>query len=222
MYNPTVNKKTRAKYVLEEMEKLFPDSSSELRNWETDFQFLLCIILSAQTTDLQVNKVTHNLFAKYPDPASLSEAEVGEVEKILSSINYYRTKSKNIVNAAKVVKTRFHGRVPRSVEKLIEIPGVGLKTANVYLNSMYQANQGVGADTHVMRVSRRLGFTDSRDPRKVAIALQKLYPKKDWYRVTALFVLYGRYYCKARVKPENSKCIFKEFCTHCSGLDPYS
>lgn len=144
MYNPTVNKKTRAKYVLEEMEKLFPDSSSELRNWETDFQFLLCIILSAQTTDLQVNKVTHNLFAKYPDPASLSEAEVGEVEKILSSINYYRTKSKNIVNAAKVVKTRFHGRVPRSVEKLIEIPGVGLKTANVYLNSMYQANQGVG------------------------------------------------------------------------------
>ncbi|MDV5727784.1 hypothetical protein [Klebsiella pneumoniae] len=118
-----------------------------------------------------------------------------------------------MVNAANKPETRFHGRVPRSVEKLIEIPGVGLKTANVYLNSMYQANQGVGADTHVMRVSRRLGFTDSRDPRKVAIALQKLYPKKDWYRVTALFVLYGRYYCKARVKPENSKCIFKEFCT---------
>lgn len=209
-------RKERAKYVLKEMDKLFPEAKSELENWETPFQFLICILLSAQTTDAMVNNVTGELFEKYPDAATMSKADPEDVLPIIRRVNYNRNKSKFVVGTAKIVAEKYGGEPPKTIDELIELPGIGVKTANVFLNDLYKANTGIGVDTHVLRVSNRLGLSDGNTPEKVAADLQKIYPQEDWHRVNSLFVLYGRYICKARVKPEKSECVF-EFCEWCRG-----
>jgi endonuclease-3 len=210
-----MRQKEKSKYILEEMEKLFPDGESELANWETPFQFLICIILSAQTTDSQVNKVTGGLFDKYPTALVLSNALEEDIQKIIGSVNYFRAKSRYIIETAGIIVEEFDCEVPKNVDDLLKLKGVGRKTANVYLNNMYKSNQGIGADTHIIRVSQRLGLSKETSPEGVASDLERLYDKGDWYKVNNLFVLYGRYYCKARVKPDKSECIF-EFCSYCS------
>ncbi|MCA9374856.1 endonuclease III [Candidatus Dojkabacteria bacterium] len=208
-----MNRKEKAQYILHEMEKLFPEAETELKNWENSFQFLVCIVLSAQTTDKQVNKVTKELFKKYPDARGLSQAKLSDVEKFISSINFFRNKAKYIISLAKDIDKKYKGNVPSSVSKLEELAGVGRKSAHVYLNHMYKSNKGIGVDTHIMRVSKRLGLTSEKTPEKIAQDLEKVYPRRDWYKVNSLFVLYGRYYCKARMT--KSYCIFKEFCSYC-------
>lgn len=217
-YNTIMTKKQKAYYILMKMQELFPDARSELENWETPFQFLICIILSAQTTDAQVNKVTRELFQRFPDPKALGSADLEGVMKIIGSVNYYRNKAKNIVATARSIDEGSAGKVPKTIEELIKLPGVGLKTANVFLNDLYAANQGIGADTHVMRVATRLGLTDQKTPELIARDLEKLYKKEDWHLVNTHFVLYGRYVCKARVSPENSECVFKDICSHCGSI----
>jgi endonuclease-3 len=188
-----MTKKEVAKKLLEDMEKMFPDADTELENWNTPFQFLICVILSAQTMDKQVNKVTKNLFDKYPDAISLSKADIDDVKKIIGSINYFNTKSKHIIETSKILDKEYKGDPPKDVKKLQELPGVGYKTANVFLNQIYQANQGIGVDTHVRRIAREFGLTKENDPDKIAKDLERVYPKKDWYKINRLFVLYGRY-----------------------------
>ncbi|WKZ31453.1 MAG: endonuclease III [Candidatus Dojkabacteria bacterium] len=214
-----MTKKERANIILQEIEELFPGAKSELSNWDTPFQFLICIILSAQTTDAQVNRVTSGLFAKYPDPPALKKARLATVQKLIHGANYKNNKAKHIIETARMIDEDFCGEVPDKVEELVKLPGVGNKTANVFLNDLYESNQGIGADTHIMRVSQRLGLTNKKKPGDIAYDLQRLYDRADWHRVNTLFVLYGRYYCKARVKPEVSKCIFKErgWCSWCAG-----
>ncbi len=202
--------------ILSKMEELFPDAKSELVNWSTPFQFLICIVLSAQTTDKGVNQVTKPLFTKYPTPELLSVAQVGDVEKIIRSVNYFRTKSKHIIQLSKILLDDFNGVVPKKEDELIKLPGVGNKTANVFLNDMYRLNNGIGVDTHIARVSKRLGLTVNTDPNLIAKDLESLFPKKDWWRVNTLFVLYGRYYCKANMK--SSRCVFKGLCSYCTTL----
>lgn len=175
------------------MEVMFPDADTELENWNTPFQFLICVILSAQTMDKQVNKVTKELFNKYPDAKFLSKADINNIKKIIGSINYFNTKSKHIIETAKILDKEYKGDPPKDVKKLQELPGVGYKTANVFLNQIYKANQGIGVDTHVRRIAREFGLTKESDPDKIAKDLEKLYPKKDWYKINKLFVLYGRY-----------------------------
>jgi endonuclease-3 len=182
--------------ILNKIEKMFPDADTELENWNTPFQFLICVILSAQTTDKQVNKVTGKLFDRYPDSKSLSKADIEVVEGILGSINYYKTKSKHIIKTAKILTKQYNGKPPKDVQKLQDLPGVGYKTANVFLNVVYEANQGIGVDTHVRKVAKKFGLTDKEDPNKIAKDLEKLYPKKVWYKINRLFVLYGRYEMK--------------------------
>lgn len=179
--------------VLHDIEEMFPDASTELENWQTPFQFLICVILSAQTTDKQVNKVTGKLFDKYPDARTLSKADVEDVKPLVNSINYYKTKAKHIVQTAEILQEKYDGEPPKDVEKLQDLPGVGHKTANVFLNEIYQANQGIGVDTHVRKVSKKFGLTNEDDPEKIAKDLEKLYPRKVWYKINRLFVLYGRY-----------------------------
>lgn len=205
----------KALEILKEMEELFPDAKSELMNWETPFQFLCCIILSAQTTDKQVNKVTAQLFEKYPDARTMSRAQPEEIAKLIKGINYFNNKSKHLVGTATQIWHEYKGQVPRTVKELINLPGVGNKTANVFLNDLDEANEGIGADTHIMRISQRLGFTKAKTPEKIAADLQKIYPRNYWHRVNTLFVLYGRYYCKARINPAKSECIFKDICSWC-------
>jgi endonuclease-3 len=191
-----MNKKERALKILHDMEEMFPNASTELENWETPFQFLICVILSAQTTDKQVNKVTEKLFDKYPDSKSLSKADIENVKEIVKSINYYKTKAKHIIETAKILEEKYRGRPPKDVKKLQELPGVGYKTANVFLNVIYKANQGIGVDTHVRKVAKKFGLTSNDDPYKIAKDLENLYPKEEWYKINALFVLYGRYRMK--------------------------
>ena len=189
-----MNKDTEyAMKVLEDIEKIFPDAKSELVNWDTPFQFLVCIMLSAQTMDKQVNKVTTKLFSTYPDAKSLSEASLEDVKSLIGSINYFNTKSKHIIESAKIVSDKYDGVPPKDVVKLQELPGVGYKTANVFLNDLYHANQGIAVDTHVRKVAKKFGLTKNDDPDKIAKDLEKLYPRDVWYRINQCFVLYGRY-----------------------------
>ena len=191
-----MTKKEKAEKLLEDIEKMFPDADTELKNWNTPFQFLICVMLSAQTMDKQVNRVTKNLFSKYPDAKSLSKANIDDVKKTIGSINYFNTKSKHIIETAKTLDKEYKGDPPKDVKKLQELPGVGYKTANVFLNQIYQANQGIGVDTHVRKVARKFGLTKENDADKIAKDLEKLYPRKDWYKINKYFVLYGRYKMK--------------------------
>jgi endonuclease-3 len=204
-----MNKKELALELLLKVEELFPDASTELKNWKTPFQFLLCIALSAQTTDKQVNKVTGELFGKYPDANSLSEANLEDVKDTLGGINYYKTKSERIIEISKILSEQYGGEPPRDLKKLQKLPGVGYKTANVFLNDLYKENQGIAVDTHVVRVARLYGLTKESDPTKIAHDLEKLYPKEYWYRVNSTFVLYGRYILKAR-NPDWEKVVLRD------------
>ena len=204
-----VNKKQLAIQLLSEIEKLYPEAVTELSNWSTPFQFLICILLSAQTTDKQVNKVTKKLFDKYPDAESLSKANVREVEDTLGGINYFKTKSKHVIETAEILHKQYEGEPPRDLGKLMKLPGVGYKTANVFLNDLFNENQGIAVDTHVMRVAKAYGLSEGSDPTKVAHDLESLYPKEDWHKINSTFVLYGRYILKAR-KPDWDKVVLKE------------
>ncbi len=204
-----MRRKELAVKLLSEVENLFPDASTELKNWKTDFQFLVCIVLSAQTTDKQVNRVSKNLFKKYPTALELSKAKIKDVENTLGGINYYKTKSRRIIELAKILEHEFEGKVPKDLNKLITLPGVGYKTANVFLKNRYSANQGIAVDTHVKRVAKLYGLSKESDPTKIAHDLEKLYPKKDWYKVNSCFVLYGRYILKAK-KPDMDRVVLKE------------
>jgi endonuclease-3 len=196
--------------LLKEVERIFPEAKTELKNWNTPFQFLICIVLSAQTTDRQVNIVTKELFRRYPDAFEMSRAKVSDIEKIVKSVNYFRVKSKHIKELSLILAKDFNGIPPKTTQELIILPGVGYKTANVFLNDLYKANQGIAVDTHVARVAKSYGLTKNTDPYKIAKDLERLYPKKDWYRVNSCFVLYGRYILKAK-KPDMNRVVLKEY-----------
>lgn len=205
-----MNRKELAVQLLSEVEKIFPEATTELQNWSTDFQFLVCIVLSAQTNDKQVNRVTKNLFEKYPDPRSLSNAKLEDLVYTLWGINYFRTKSARIIELAKIVNEKYDGKIPLDLNELVKLPGVGYKTANVFLNDLYHLNQGIAVDTHVARVAKLYGLTKETEPTKIAHDLEKLYPKEDWYKVNSTFVLYGRYILKAK-KPDMKRAVLKEY-----------
>ena len=205
-----MKKKELAKLLLSEVEKIFPNATTELKNWNNDFQFLICIILSAQTTDKQVNKVTKNLFEKFPDAEQLSNANIRDLHNTLGGINFYRTKSRHIKETARILAEEYGGNPPLNVNELVSLPGVGYKTANVFLNDLHQSNQGIAVDTHVLRVARSYGLTKNTDPTKIAHDLEKLYPRSDWYKVNSTFVLYARYILKAK-KPEMDRVVLKDY-----------
>ena len=187
------SKKERALRLLRRLEDMYPDAQTELKNWNTPFQFLVCIMLSAQTTDKQVNKVTEQLFTIYPDTYTMSLATAKEIEKYISSINYYHTKAKHIKKTAGILLRQYNGEVPITLNELLELPGVGYKTANVFLNDLYKANMGIAVDTHVKKTAIKYRLTKSTDPNKISKDLEKLYPKDEWWKINRYFVLYGRY-----------------------------
>jgi len=205
-----VRKKELANRLLLEVEKIFPNASTELENWSTPFQFLVCIMLSAQTTDKQVNKITKELFKRFPDAKSLVDVDINILQDTLRGINYYKTKAKHILQTAKILNMEYAGKPPKELKELQKLPGVGYKTANVFLNDLYKSNQGIASDTHVIRVAKAYGLTKETDPTKISHALEKLYKKEDWYRVNTTFVLYGRYILKAK-KPDMERVVLKEY-----------
>ncbi len=188
-----MRKKERAYALLLKLEEMYPDGQTELQNWSTPFQFLVCIMLSAQTTDKQVNKVAGKLFEIYPDGYTMSLASPLEIEKYISSINYYHTKAKHIQKMSEIITKEYAGEIPLSLEKLLLLPGVGYKTANVFLNDLYQLNQGIAVDTHVRKTAIKYKLTNNTDPYKISKDLEGLYKQEDWYKINRYFVLYGRY-----------------------------
>lgn len=202
----------RVRQVLDEIGRLFPDAHGEL-TYETPFQLLVAVILSAQATDKSVNQVTPVLFAKYPDMTDLAAANQADVEAIIKHIGLYKNKSKNIIATANQLLERFDGEIPKTHKALETLPGVGHKTANVVLGEIYGI-PGLAVDTHVSRVAKRLAI--SRPDASVAEIeqdLMKKVPKKDWIQTHHRLIFFGRYHCLAK-NPKCATCPIQAYCKY--------
>jgi endonuclease-3 len=175
------------------------------------WQLVVATILSAQSTDARVNLVTPGLFGRYPTPAALGAADLGEVETLVRSTGFFRNKAKAIVGASRMIAERFDGQVPRTIDAAMELPGVARKTANLVLGTAYGIASGVIVDTHAGRVARRLGLTEHEDPEKVERDLCAQFPSRNWVALGHSLVLHGRYVCTAR-DPACSHCPLQELC----------
>lgn len=182
--------------------RLFPEPACAL-HYKKPFELLVAVVLSAQCTDKKVNEVTKSLFKKYRTLDDYVQADPRVFERDIYSTGFYRTKTKNILAAAKAVKEKFNGKIPKTMGEMITIPGVGRKTANVVLGELYGTAEGIAVDTHVTRLARLLGLTHHRDAGKIEQDLMALVPQKDWVRFSHLLILYGREYCPARCKHKN-------------------
>ncbi len=200
----------RATQVHLRLSKAMPHPPCEL-DFASPWQLLVATILSAQSTDKMVNRVTPILFGRWPSPAELAAASQEDVEAVVKSTGFFRNKAKAIREAARLVAERHGGEVPRTVEELVELPGVARKTANVVLGTAYRITAGITVDTHAGRVARRLGLTREEDPAKVEQALCELFPREAWIDTGHRFVLHGRYVCLAR-KPRCARCPLAELC----------
>lgn len=199
----------RATDILRLLKREYPVAICELTH-ESAFQLLAATILSAQCTDVRVNMVTPALFSAYPTPAKLAKADLPHVEELVRSTGFYQTKAKNLIGMANQVMTRFGGEVPREVEDLISLPGVGRKTANVLRSVVYDL-PGLPVDTHVGRLSRRLGLTKLEDPVKVEYELNAMLPPPEWGQFSLRLILHGRRICDAR-KPRCEECLLESLC----------
>ena len=188
----------------------YPDAHCELDHANA-YQLLTATILSAQCTDRRVNMVTPALFKKYPTPAALANAKPDELEALIKTTGFFRAKAKNLIGMATGVVERFKGKIPRHLDALVTLPGVGRKTANVVLGNAFGINEGMVVDTHVGRLSRRLGFTAATDPEKVEQALMQLFPSKDWTLLAHLLIFHGRRVCEAR-RPKCEACVLNDLC----------
>lgn len=188
-----MERKSRARKLVSKLKKLYPEPKTEL-TYKTNFQLLVAVILSAQCTDKKVNESTDIIFKKYKTAKDFLKIQSSEI----SSIPFFRNKAKNIAGAAKIVERDFKGRIPKTIEELITLPGVAYKTANVVLGEVHGIWEGIATDTHVRRFALRFDLTDNNDLTKISKDLEGLIPKKDWRYVNNGFVLYGRYVCPAR------------------------
>jgi endonuclease-3 len=204
------SKKQRTLEILTRLKRLYPNATCSL-NYSTPVQLLVATILSAQCTDERVNKVTPALFSRFPDAASLANADLTELEELVRSTGFYRNKAKNIQAACRMIVTEFDSVVPNQMEELLKLPGVARKTANVVLAHAYGINAGVTVDTHVKRLSNHLGLTKHTDPVHIEQDLMKLLPQSDWENWSIRLIYHGRAICKAR-SPVCLACDLADLC----------
>jgi endonuclease-3 len=196
--------------ILARLKQEYPDAHCEL-DFETPLQLLIATILSAQCTDKRVNMVTPELFSTFPDAKSLAAADPEKLESLIKSTGFFRNKTKSLLGMSAAVMERHNGQVPATMDELVNLPGVGRKTANVVLGNAFSKNVGVVVDTHVGRLSVRLGLTNETDPVKVEQALMPLFPQDDWALLSHLLILHGRRICIART-PKCGLCILNDIC----------
>ncbi|RKG80908.1 endonuclease III [Corallococcus exercitus] len=196
--------------VLERLREKYPDAKYEL-NWNTPYQLLVATILAAQCTDERVNRVTAELWKKYDGPQALADADTAQLEEDLKPTGFFKQKTKTVQAMSRALLDAHQGEVPPRMEDLVELPGVARKTANVVLNTAFQQASGVIVDTHVARVSQRLGLTKQEKPEAIETDLMKLVPKDDWTFFGPAVVLHGRYTCVAK-KPRCSECLLNDVC----------
>jgi len=200
----------RVEGIVAGLQRLYPDATCEL-DFATPFQLLVATILSAQCTDKVVNQVTPELFARYPDARSLAAAEPAEIEPLVARTGFFRNKAKSIVGAARALVEKHGGEVPRSMEALVELPGVARKTANVVLGTAFGMNEGIAVDTHVARLAGRLGLTRETEPVKIEQALLRLLPRDRWTLLGHQIIWHGRRVCGAK-KPDCAHCALAPLC----------
>jgi endonuclease-3 len=196
--------------VYKRLRKLYPDAHCEL-DFRTPLQLLIATILSAQCTDKRVNMVTPAVFAKYPTAGDLAAADPTELEELIRPTGFFRNKTKSLIGMATAVSENHGGEVPRTMDELVQLPGVGRKTANVILGNAFETNAGVVVDTHVSRVSLRLGITTTADPIKAEQELMQKFPRKNWAMLSHLLIFHGRRICVARV-PKCPVCALNDIC----------
>ena len=201
---------TLATEVLARLEQKFPNAKYEL-NWDNPWQLLIATILAAQATDERVNSVTPSLFAKWPTPQALVDADQAELEHVLTPTGFFRRKAKAVKATSKGLIELFGGEVPKTVDELVQLSGVARKTANVVLNTAFDLPSGVIVDTHVARVSRRMGLTDLEDPDKIEGDLMRLVPPSRWTFFGPAMVLLGRYTCTSR-EAKCGECPMSDVC----------
>ncbi len=202
--------KADCEYIYSELEKMFPDAHCEL-NYQTVYQLAVAVMLSAQTTDVSVNKVTPALFKRYPDAFAMAEASQKDVEELIRSIGLYKNKAVNLIAMSRQLVDEYDGIVPDDMEKLVQLRGVGRKSANVILSEGYK-HPAIAVDTHVHRVSVRLYLAAvDDDVNEVERKLMKRFPRDRWSKLHHLLIFFGRYMCSAR-KPQCESCPFRECC----------
>lgn len=204
-----MEREERVREVLKRLKRIYEPKTALI--FSNPWELLLATILSAQTTDERVNMVTKELFKKYKSIKDYAEAPLEELEKDIKSVNYYRTKAKNIKSCAQIILENYNGKVPDSMEELLKLPGVARKTANVVLSAGYGKNEGIVVDTHVFRLSQRLGLSNEEDREKIEFDLMKIIPKENWGEISFLLISHGRNICKAQ-KPLCNECILSDIC----------
>jgi endonuclease-3 len=201
---------TRTNILIKRLKKEFPNAKTALE-FSNPLQLLISTMLSAQCTDVRVNLVTPSLFAKYRSVKDFAKADQSELETEIRSTGFYRMKAKHIINASRVIVEQFDGQVPKTMDDLISLPGVGRKTANCILGGAYGIQSGIVVDTHVIRLAKRLELSRNAAPEKIEQDLMKLVPKNEWYRFSNLLILHGRKTCKAR-NPLCDVCKLSDIC----------
>lgn len=202
--------KERAGVILERLKKRYPHPESEL-DWDGPWQLMAATVLAAQCTDKRVNLVTPDLFGRWPGPEAMARADVAEVEEVVRSTGFYRNKAKNLVAAARMIVEEYGGQVPRTMQDLTRLPGVARKTANIVLSGAFGIQEGLAVDTHVKRLSGRMGLTAHTDVIKIERDLMALFPRPDWGDVNHMLVLFGRQVCPAR-SPRCGDCELADVC----------
>jgi len=195
--------------IIKRLEKVFPDKL-EL-NFSTPFELVVAVVLSAQERDAKVNEITKELFKKFNTPQQFANASLEEIEKEISSVSFYKKKAEYIKKISQILVEKYRGEVPKSIEELENLPGIGRKSANMILYNAFGINEGIAVDRHVLRVSQRLGLTKQQKPEKAEQELMKLVPKDQWGKFSNLLILLGRYICTAQ-KPKHSECPLYDLC----------
>ncbi|MFA4907449.1 MAG: endonuclease III [archaeon] len=202
--------KARARKILSALEKAYPEANCTL-DFRNPFQLLISTILSAQATDVSVNKVTPMLFAKFPDAESFADAKESKIRNCIRSIGLYKTKAQNIRNACRIIMELHNGKVPATMKELTELPGVGRKTANIVLGNAFGKAEGIAVDTHVTRLSGRLGLSAEKDYNKIEKDLMRLFPSTKWVEISHMLIAHGRKVCPAR-SPKCGECVLRKSC----------
>ena len=208
-----LTKKQRIEKVLSLLDEHYGTEKICYLNHESPWQLLIAVILSAQCTDARVNIVTGPLFDRYPDAAALADADIGDVEELIHSVGFYKNNARNIVLASRKIVQEFGGEVPDTLDELTSLAGVGRKTANVILGNIYD-EPSIVVDTHVKRISNKLGFTKETEPEKVEYALMKVLPKDHWIMYNIQIITLGRHICTAR-SPKCGECFLRDYCPSC-------
>ncbi len=196
--------------VITLLKKEYPNPKTEL-NYKNEMQLVVAVVLSAQTTDKKVNEVTENLFKKYKTWEDFANADPLELQSDIHGVNFHVGKAERLIKMGEMVVSKFGGIMPKSIAELTKLPGVARKSANVILQELWDIGEGVVVDTHVTRVSNRLGFTKNMDAKKIELDLMKLIPKEHWRHFSGSVVLHGRYICVAR-KPKCAECVLNKVC----------